>query len=567
METPNKQPHVIVCGAGIGGLTTAHELAKQGVRVTVYERNPIVGGLARSRYFEKDGHTYPTEYSWRVYGTGYKNIHRLFKEIPLGAESEKTVWDNLVKIGTYIFPRFDKEEVVVSGSKKSGKLDVAFSFADKRKIVEKLLYCLTMSPERMDTLDHLKWRNFCSDLSDEANKYMVTMWGPVLGMDPTHMSFPVVARIMSVLFTGWFGKANALYVMNQPTNDGWFDPWVRHMESTGLVQVHTNHEIVDINMEDNQISSIRVKQPDGEIIEQTADYYVCAMSVEAIAKLVTNNTALQQSKNLRTIPDLAKTGHQVQLSIQLFLDQELIYPTSDKNVLYLPDTPWAIIIEPEAFIWDNTHSTDERVKSVLSIGICQTDVPGIHHKKAFVDCTPQEIEEEVWAQLNKSYHASNIKTASSGPLSSAKTVLFYMWDSFQFDETTQKITIWEPKFSNNAGGLKDQPSTTTDIKNLLFATAYTKTDRFIYSMEAATEAGTRCANEIATRIGSKHQTIVHPFVITFGLFKPLIWLDRFLLRCGAAHASRYLFGSSMLLVIIYVLVILTIIINLIDLIL
>lgn len=41
---------VIIIGAGIGGLTVAHELSKYGYDITIYERNDIVGGLARSKY-------------------------------------------------------------------------------------------------------------------------------------------------------------------------------------------------------------------------------------------------------------------------------------------------------------------------------------------------------------------------------------------------------------------------------------------------------------------------------------------------------------------------------------
>ncbi len=40
--------HVVVLGAGLAGLATAHELARAGVRTTVLERNFHVGGLAHS---------------------------------------------------------------------------------------------------------------------------------------------------------------------------------------------------------------------------------------------------------------------------------------------------------------------------------------------------------------------------------------------------------------------------------------------------------------------------------------------------------------------------------------
>jgi len=44
----NRPEHVIVLGAGPGGLACAHELAANGIRSTVLERNDYVGGLCRT---------------------------------------------------------------------------------------------------------------------------------------------------------------------------------------------------------------------------------------------------------------------------------------------------------------------------------------------------------------------------------------------------------------------------------------------------------------------------------------------------------------------------------------
>ena len=45
--------HVIIIGGGIAGLTTAHELVDQNYKVTLIERNDIVGGVART-YQDKE---------------------------------------------------------------------------------------------------------------------------------------------------------------------------------------------------------------------------------------------------------------------------------------------------------------------------------------------------------------------------------------------------------------------------------------------------------------------------------------------------------------------------------
>jgi phytoene dehydrogenase-like protein len=52
------QPHVVVIGAGIGGMTTAAHLARQGLRVTVLEKNGRAGG--RCDQIVREGHRFDT---------------------------------------------------------------------------------------------------------------------------------------------------------------------------------------------------------------------------------------------------------------------------------------------------------------------------------------------------------------------------------------------------------------------------------------------------------------------------------------------------------------------------
>jgi len=76
---------ICIFGAGISGLTVAHELIEQGYKVIVYEKDRIAGGMARSfRY--KNG--IPTEHSWRGYGPFYKNTFEIMKRIPIKTNKE-----------------------------------------------------------------------------------------------------------------------------------------------------------------------------------------------------------------------------------------------------------------------------------------------------------------------------------------------------------------------------------------------------------------------------------------------------------------------------------------------
>ena len=556
---------VIICGAGIGGLTVAHELAKRDFDVVVYERNVVTGGLARSEYVSIDGQTYPAEYSWRVYGSGYKNLLRILGEIPLQQEANKTVFHNLIQIMAYLFPRFDRPGFTIGKKRLKEPFDFRFAVMDYLRIANKLSTCATMCPERMNAMDELRWSDYCKDLSPEARKYLVTFWGPALGMDPTYMSFPVVARFVALLFGGFTGKVSPLYLMNKPTNDGWFDEWVAYLESTGKVHVKTGHEVQGFEITNGEISGVHLLNTQtGDTIVDSADEVVCGLSIETIAKLVQQTPELASRADLSRLSSLANTAKQIQLSVQLYFDQKIDYANDEKLVLYLPDTPWAIIIEPEDLIWDKTYCSDPRVKSVWSVGICQTDVAGIVYGKPFALCTPEEIEDEVMAQIEQSYSLSGIKMEDGSLVDRSHLVRFYIWKSYHYDESTKHNVTWEPKFSNNAGGFKDQPATKTSIPNLTFATAYTRTERFIFSMESAAEAGIRCANHLLNKYTPDQKPVrIAPFQHNPWILRPLLWLDRALFKLGLPHAGTFL-GSGVHLIVLYVVVIFVVLVFLLS---
>ncbi len=72
---------VAIYGAGIAGLTAAHELSRRGWHVRVFESNSEVGGFFRSTRRAADDDM-PSEYSWHGMGPWYHNAFDLMKQIP-----------------------------------------------------------------------------------------------------------------------------------------------------------------------------------------------------------------------------------------------------------------------------------------------------------------------------------------------------------------------------------------------------------------------------------------------------------------------------------------------------
>jgi 15-cis-phytoene desaturase len=82
---------VAVLGAGIGGMTTAHELAERGFEVHVYERRKIPGGKARS-FNGPDG--LPAEHGFRFFPGFYKHLRHTMERVPYAGQ-RRGVRDNL----------------------------------------------------------------------------------------------------------------------------------------------------------------------------------------------------------------------------------------------------------------------------------------------------------------------------------------------------------------------------------------------------------------------------------------------------------------------------------------
>ena len=71
---------VIIIGGGLAGLTIAHELVKYNFNVTIFEKQNILGGMAKSIRVKNN---IPTEHSWRGYGPFYYNTFNIMKQIPI----------------------------------------------------------------------------------------------------------------------------------------------------------------------------------------------------------------------------------------------------------------------------------------------------------------------------------------------------------------------------------------------------------------------------------------------------------------------------------------------------
>src|SRR6478735_7653169 len=108
---------VVVVGAGVGGLTAAHELIERGFEVHVYERRSIGGGKAASVRVGPNGVTgpdgLPGEHGFRFFPSWYRHLPDTMKRIPYRGRRTyyegRTVYENLVAAEVNLLTWYDRD--------------------------------------------------------------------------------------------------------------------------------------------------------------------------------------------------------------------------------------------------------------------------------------------------------------------------------------------------------------------------------------------------------------------------------------------------------------------------
>jgi uncharacterized protein with NAD-binding domain and iron-sulfur cluster len=473
-------PKIIIMGGGIGGLTVAHELIaykKSGYEIHIYERHGLIGGMARSSLKKRGEDLLPTEYCWRIYGPNYNNVREILKQIPLEHDPSKTVHDNLVDISNYLIA--DQQSIVHMNNRPSTLFDLRHIFnkvplKQKVQVLNKILYCFLISTKRLNSLDKLSWSKYINpdnSLCHDMKKYIIDIMGPYLGAEAAKVNVPSVAKTLES-----FKVLNRpISVMCGPTNEMWFDHWKAYLELNG-VTFHLNSEIIDVHEEDSQIKGLLL----ADNTKVTGDVYFCSLPVECVARF--------DSLKIPDIKELAKRAHQLMMGIQLYFDKKIDLPNKN-TAMYIPDSPWQLVIEPQGSIWDRTY---EGIADFWSIGLCDPIQPGLLIKKPFVECSHEEMKQEVWYQLLQSEFNQYLH------LETVQIVDYNVWDTYVFNGS--RIDTYEPKFSTNEGTFYLRPENKTHLKNMYFATAYTKTDTDMFEMESAAESGRRAAKMLEESI-------------------------------------------------------------------
>lgn len=501
---------VAILGGGVAGLSAAHELVERGFDVAVYETKTIPGGKARSIPVPHSGTSgrknLPGEHGFRCFPGFYRHIIDTMKRIPY--DQKQSVYDQLVTAREMGLARFDHELVAIStsipksmtGIKKNLKalFDSDWGLSEKEVVffTERLWQVMTSCRERIiDEYERISWWDYLDGDNQSKNFHEVfaAISRSLVAAKSTEASTKTFGTVLSQLLMGILTPTNdSDRVLNGPTNEVWIDPWVRYLKQKG-VRYYTNTSVGCFQLKEGKITGVHInREGTDELVN--ADYYLSTLPVEAMAPLVSSDM-LKADPTLIGLKKLAKDVDWMN-GIQFFMKRDV--PIVNGHLIIM-DSPWAITAISQKQFWngkDLQQYGDGQVRGIISVDISEWNKPGILLGKKAIECTKEEIKDEVWGQLKKALNHEKVLLRDEDVHS------WFLDPDIHFDDSG-KMTNSEPLLINKVFAWSLRPYAYTQIPNLFLASDYVRTNTDLASMEAANEAARRAVNSILEAVVSK----------------------------------------------------------------
>ncbi|TDD88932.1 hypothetical protein E1293_05865 [Actinomadura darangshiensis] len=503
---------VAIFGGGMGGLSTAHELAERGFDVTIYERKAW-GGKCRSMPVPGTGsggrQDLPAEHGFRFFPGFYQNLPDTMSRIPLPgggkAFANLTAGDEVAAFynGTkMVLPARGSIIGTLSPDSLLAFLSTALNVVGKVPAIEvgyflqKMIAFVTSGPERR----YKQWENMSfaqfvhsEKQSDAYRELLVQMFtGTLVAAKPDKanahtMGLMAEAWVYSTLGLGGYKAPDRL--LNAPTNEALIDPWVDYLKSLG-VTFQADSTLTKLNVTDKKISGAQIAGPGGTVTVD-ADHYVLAVPIERALPLL-NDQILAADPGLKSLSQITTDWMN---GIMVYLKQPI---NLAKGHCAYAGQPWALTSISQAQFWKKKFGTtydDGQVNECLSIDLSSWDTKGILYGKTARECTGDQIFQEVIAQLRKAI--------PWGPLVlTDNNIHSYFIDPAITGNGTPQVANDEPLMINRPSSWNYRPEAATGLPNLFLASDYVRADINLATMEGANEAGRKAANAILDASGS-----------------------------------------------------------------
>lgn len=493
---------VVIFGAGIAGLSAAHEFAQLGYKVLVYEANHNAGGFFRS---SRTANNMPIEYSWHGIGPWYHNVFDVMKQIPFdeqGSVYDKGLsrpmnfgiaLDNIKKNfdDSYIFDKPKAFRMSALNQLKSAWLILKTWAANKRTYN---YYSTLNAAEQWDLL-----------IGTRSAKTWKATFGPWIGSDWKNVSLHHVGQFFRKnLMSGptydhkadaqgpaWkHGSRDGWLLLSGPSNECWINKWVTHLEKNN-VEFFWDQSLYSFDFDGSAITAAHLASG----IKVVADLYVLAINPFFAADIIQRTPALRKDDQLKLFEPLTKDGPHTQVSFRIAFHELIKWPR-ERTAIIIADSEFNLTLFAQEQIWSTKVALGAGVKSLWTGTACIATVPGRVYGLPLTQCTKEQFITEVTTQIIDCQELNFlIQQANDGrSLKTFAIDAIEVWHEWHF--SPKGITPQQPKWVNNTNNQPYLPTQETSIANLLIAGAHTKTTADLWSVEAAVESGRRAAQTI-----------------------------------------------------------------------
>jgi 15-cis-phytoene desaturase len=545
--TPTR-PRVAVFGGGMGGLACAHELARQGVSVQLYEGSNFLGGKARSQFIPGTGfggrRDLPGEHGFRFYPGFYRHVIASMLEIPDQLSPTGTVAGNLVGtseggvaapgMGVIATPRRPRS-LRDAARALSGIQRVGGSVSDLARYLAAHLKYLTSCDGRRDhEIEWQSWARFIGadrpgTYGDDFRKVLLACTRTMVAMDATRGSGRTVGQASTLLLLDSFGASAVDRTMMGPTTDCWIEPWRKQLAEWG-VEFQRQHRITRVELSGGEVARVWVQAAGRERPIQ-ADAFVLALPLEVTHRLITPELASADLALARLGRMELGTATDWMVGAQFFLTEDV--PLCEGH-LFFPSSPWSLTAISQAQFWNRGRRGMNRygpgfLRGILSVDVSSCFAPDGDGVRLVDGRSREEILRRILRQI--------LVALDDATARRLERAVFAMHLDTEVQVGPRGVTNAGRLLVHPPGSRHQRPEATLTVPNLFLAADFVRTSMDLASMEGANEAGRRAARGVLRHLGLD-ETPVRLFSFE-GLerFSLLRRLDRQLLALGLPHVG------------------------------
>ncbi len=501
-----KLTSIIIFGAGIAGLSAAHELIDLGYNVTVYEALDQPGGFFRSSRHQETN--MPTEYSWHGFGPWYHNTFDLFKKIPF--YNNENLYDAGLSrtIDFGIFPDDAKAQFYDRGLRSISRMFRMnpWEFTCSTYLMMKTWTANQRSKKIYSTRNAAgSWQPF---LGTTSYRTWRSCFGPWIGSDWAKVGLHTTGDFFRKQLTtkpvhhhkadhngpAWSqGAGDGWLLLKGPSSEYLFQPWVNHLKEKGVV-FHWQKQLTKLEFDGRKIISAACG--DESII---GDVYIMAINPFITAEVLAKTPDLEKQDVLNKFQSLVQDGPHRQVSFRLAFAEKIKLPRKRMAVV-VSDSEFNLTLFAQEQVWDEDVDLGQNVQSLWTGTSCISGFPGRIYGKPVETCTKEEFIEEVKAQILSCGALDHLIQEANGGKSLRDFPIreIEVWHEWEF--SADGIKDLQPKWVNSTTTQPFVPSQITPVSNLFLAGAHTTTQAHVWSIEGAVESGRRAAKAIDGRV-------------------------------------------------------------------